>query len=142
MTEPISIVLPAIEQSVARARQFVEGVYDLAGLGCADLAKQAVSELFTNVIKHTGTAKATVSVHTDLTVAIEDGRQIKGVRLEVFDTSPRRPVVASMDDWAAESGRGLAMLVLMAAGWGVTQLGCGKAVWVDLPLELAAPAPA
>ncbi|MGH3244313.1 MAG: ATP-binding protein, partial [Spirillospora sp.] len=89
----------------------------------AYVAKVVVSELVTNVLRHTESAEATVRV-------IEADQ---GTVVEVLDSSDVVPVVGAAD-LLREDGRGLAMLGALVKEWGSQPLGGGgKAVWALLP---------
>ncbi|MFE1357623.1 ATP-binding protein [Streptomyces harbinensis] len=85
-----------------------------------------VSEAVTNVFQHTGVPRLAVrtTVRTDR------------VLIRVQDSSPRpfpAPRAVGTED---ERGRGLALLEMLAAAWGVTWHGVpepeGKSVWFEL----------
>ncbi|WP_346040243.1 ATP-binding protein [Actinomadura chokoriensis] len=87
------------------------------------MAKVVVSELVTNVLRHTGSTTTRVRlVQAD-----------KGTVVEVFDSSDVLPVAGSAE-LLSEDGRGLAMLGALVKEWGAQPLGGGgKAVWALLP---------
>lgn len=92
----------------------------------AETARLLVSEVVTNVYQHTGAP--TLSVET----TISPGGVLVGVR----DASPRgvpRPRLSSPDD---ERGRGLTLVQLLFAAWGITLHDppepTGKTVWFQL----------
>lgn len=92
-----------------------------------DLAVLGVTELLTNVHRHTGPDKA-------CTVEIE----LAGERLtvSVLDHDPRMPVVRDADPLAT-CGRGLAMVAAVSESWGVRPHGArGKVVWFALPAPI------
>lgn len=62
-----------------------------------------------------------------------DAREL---RVEVQDDDPRPAQVRHAGD-EDEGGRGISMLVALAAAWGVHPLPVGKYVWFTLPLDLA-----
>ncbi|WP_433467410.1 ATP-binding protein [Spirillospora sp. CA-128828] len=114
--------MPVRAESIKVARDWVEDV--MARLGQDTyVAKVVVSELVTNVLRHTGSATATVRV-----VQVD-----KGTVVEVFDACDVLPVTAPAD-LMSEGGRGLAMLGALVKEWDVQPLGGGgKAVWALLP---------
>lgn len=58
------------------------------------------------------------------------------LRVEVHDSGPGLPRVREPAGGAeAESGRGLALVSVLAAKWGVDQRDPGKTVWCELPLN-------
>lgn len=87
-----------------------------------DDAELVVSELVTNAVRAGGSQ---VTVH----VLIED----ECVRIGVEDHAPGTPeqrVAASTDT----SGRGLGIVNMVAADWGVRKIGTGKEVWAAIRL--------
>jgi anti-sigma regulatory factor (Ser/Thr protein kinase) len=122
MEGPAQIVVPVQAESIKVARDWVENV-----LGRLDqdayIAKVVVSELVTNVLRHTASATATVRVV----------QADKGTVVEVFDSCDVLPV-ASSADLMSEGGRGLAMMGALVKEWGAQPVGGGgKAVWALLP---------
>lgn len=122
MQEPTQIVVPVRGESIKVARDWIGDVLGKWGQD-AYVAKVVVSELLTNVLRHTGSTTATVRlVQAD-----------KGTVVEVFDSSDVLPVVGSAE-LLSEDGRGLAMLGALVKEWGAQPLGGGgKAVWALLP---------
>ncbi|MFD8868459.1 ATP-binding protein [Streptomyces sp. NPDC059590] len=89
-----------------------------------DEAQLAVTELASNVIKHVGEGTAA-------TLVLDAGAD--QLRVELHDKSHHEPQwLASGCD--AECGRGLHLLVGMAAAWGTIRTAAGKAVWCELAL--------
>ena len=111
-------------QSVAQARRFVRNT--LEEWGAEDLTDEAVlatSELVTNAVMHAG---------TPVRVGLESDPQ--GLRLEVQDLHPHRPLplgVARPDN-DAEHGRGLLIAAAVAGAWGVDYSAGAKRVWLRL----------
>ncbi|WP_161790960.1 MULTISPECIES: ATP-binding protein [Actinomadura] len=109
-------------ESIKVVRDWVEDVLERWGQD-AYVAKVVVSELVTNVLRHTGSTTATVRV------VLAD----KGTVVEVFDSCDVLPV-AGAADLLSEGGRGLAMLGALVKEWGAQPVGGGgKAVWALLP---------
>lgn len=122
MGGPAEIVVPVQAGSVKVARDWVEEVLTCSGQD-AYVAKVVVSELVTNVLRHTGSATATVRV-----VAAD-----RGTVVEVFDDCDVLPVAGSAEP-LDEGGRGLAMMGALVKEWGAQPVaGGGKAVWALLP---------
>ncbi|GGZ26516.1 ATP-binding protein [Streptomyces poonensis] len=122
--------LPATPTSVAAARRTVRAA--LAGWAVdedtSDNAVLVVSELVTNVLTHTSSARIVCRLRT------EGGR----LRIEVEDqnrggTLPRRRQPASDD----QNGRGLMLVGALSHDWGVrdTACGSGRVVWAELLLD-------
>ncbi|RKS72119.1 hypothetical protein BZB76_4934 [Actinomadura pelletieri DSM 43383] len=105
-----------------KARSWVGGVFSAQKLGDDYTARTVVTELVTNVYKHTDTEVVLVRL------LIEDGRPV----VEVEDGSDVVPVVGG-GDGTVESGRGLLMLSMLVQDWGVRVLpGGGKVTWARL----------
>lgn len=120
------VPLEGREPSAACARRAVRE--QLKVLGRADLVDPAVlcvSELVGNAVRHARGA-------SELSVSEEDG----AVRIEVRDHSPVAPNARAAGRTAApeaESGRGLHIVEVVSADWGVRPIeGNGKGVWCQL----------
>ena len=122
MQELAEIVVPVRGESIKVARDWVGDVLEKWGQD-AYVAKVVVSELVTNVLRHTCSTTARVRlVQAD-----------KGTVVEVFDSSDVLPAEGSAE-LLSEDGRGLAMLSALVKEWGAQPLGGGgKAVWALLP---------
>lgn len=121
MSRTARLHLQPTANSVAAARRFVsDRLEDWAADDLVWAAQQVVSELATNALLHG---------RTDFTVSLQlvDDR----LRLSVSDASPRRPV-RRQHTADATTGRGLALVAVLAAEWGVAPHGSGKTVWCDL----------
>ncbi|MER6626914.1 ATP-binding protein [Streptomyces sp. NPDC000987] len=86
-----------------------------------DVAVLVLSELATNAVRHARVPGRTFDV-----ALAYDGE--KTVEVEVFDASPRHPVVRSFDP-DATSGRGLLLVEALADAWEVRDRAGGKSVW-------------
>jgi hypothetical protein len=124
-TGPAGLVLPAAPDSPARARRHVrEALRGRADESVIDTVELCASELVTN-------ARAARRNRAAGEVALE----ADAVRLAVRDRSPLPPRLVPHSRTAA-TGRGLALVVAVAADWGLDpDLGGGKAVWCRLPLR-------
>jgi anti-sigma regulatory factor (Ser/Thr protein kinase) len=121
-TLPTSLTLPPNPAAVRDARAFVRHHCDRHGLD-ADLCDTAVlltSETVTNAFTY-GHSEAR------LRVSWTPAR----LRVEVGDDNSRHPRRASQDADALD-GRGLAILELLAARWGVRDDAFGKTVWFEI----------
>lgn len=128
MTAPASspverLRLPAQAESVGRARRFVATTTASSGLDedLVDTAVLLVSEVVTNVVVHVG---------ADLEVTLTCCGD-RAVVVEVLDPSPQHPV-ARAEDVESMSGRGLAMVELLASHFGSVPRGQGKVVWFSV----------
>ncbi|OLT10128.1 hypothetical protein BJF79_05000 [Actinomadura sp. CNU-125] len=116
------MVVPADVGAVKAARDWVGETLEAWGRE-AYVAKVVVSELVTNVVRHTLSETATVRV------LLAD----RGTVVEVLDGCDVLPVVRDVDV-LSEDGRGLAMLGALVKDWGAQPVaGGGKAVWALLP---------
>ncbi len=107
--------------SARAAREFV--AQTLLQWGRRDQTEAAVlltSELVTNAIIHARTGVA-------VTMRLADD----ALRVVVLDESTEQPRRRSGTDQLA-GGRGLKLVEAMAASWGVSPEGGGKAVWFEL----------
>ena len=120
--------LPADPSAAGRARRLVSEL--LLAWRCAetvDVARLLVSEVVTNAVRFVGAGEP-----LQIGMEMRDRR----IRVSVADTSPLRPVLKAPreDD---ESGRGMQLVAVLAAEWGVldqTDDGRpGKQVWFELP---------
>ena len=114
-----------LELTVPRdARNFVACVLQATHAPVdADAAKLVTSELVTNAIRVSHDDPVT------LRVLVNDRR----LRIEVSDWGPGTPRMQTLSDPYAEGGRGLAIVDLIAAAWGVhTTRHGGKTVWAEL----------
>ncbi|MBE1537656.1 anti-sigma regulatory factor (Ser/Thr protein kinase) [Actinomadura algeriensis] len=91
----------------------------------AYVAKVVVSELVTNVVRHTDSETATVRL------LLAD----RGIVVEVIDGCDAMPEARDVGV-LSEDGRGLAMLGALVKDWGAQPVaGGGKVVWALLPEE-------
>ncbi|MEU9203760.1 ATP-binding protein [Streptomyces sp. NPDC048332] len=119
--------LPAQPESVAGARQLTRARLDAWRLDddAHDAAVLIVSELVTNAVVHTASARVVCELRclgTRLRIAVQDqGHQPGGPRLG-----------AGADD---EHGRGLLLVDAMCSAWGSRDAGngSGRIVWAELP---------
>lgn len=88
--------------------------------GLCDSMELLTTELVANAVRYAGAA---ISVRILATSS--------GVRVEVSDDSPRRPVQRDPDPYA-ESGRGLWLVDALADRWGVDAHPAGKRVWAEV----------
>ncbi|MFL5337438.1 MAG: ATP-binding protein, partial [Geminicoccaceae bacterium] len=113
------VTLPPAPESARQARRFVADV--LTGAGAHELIDTATlltSELVTNGIVH---------AHTELRVVVEATPH--WARVEVIDGNPMLPARRGYDA-QAQTGRGLEMVELLAADFGMEPLiDDGKRVW-------------
>lgn len=111
-------------RSAGSARRFVCDVLSAWGaVAYCDRAELVVSELVTNAILH---ARTQISVNITLLP--------EGLRIEVADGSPSRPMVRHYSHMAT-TGRGLGLVATLARDWGISPQPDGKVVWAQLGVE-------
>ncbi len=116
-----SLDLAADARSAGRARTFLAQFCASAGLAgeIRRTASLLVSELVTNAIVHGRSLDAEITAGA--------------LRVAVTDDSPAPlPEVDLQPRTSAEGGRGLLIVSLLAARWGVLPAGAGKTVWFEL----------
>jgi hypothetical protein len=93
------------------------------GRQCADAAAVLTSEVVTNAVLHSA---------GDITFGFDAGSRL--VRVEVGDDDARRPRAREVhaDD---EGGRGMRIVEVLAADWGVLDRTPGKIVWFTVPAQ-------
>ena len=118
-------VLPAEPSSAAAARRLARDVlHEWDEAGAIDVVSLLVSELVTNAVLHAGSP-----------VEIRFRRAGRCIRVEIADGST---VVPSLQSYGTDAvtGRGLGMVEMLTADWGVdVQPGHGKVVWFEVPAE-------
>lgn len=112
---------PHEAQSVPAARRFATSVLRGASTEILEAVELMVSELATNCIRHTNSG-------FDLTI-IRSGPEI---RVEATDHAGGTPTMRSPKP-TEPSGRGLKIIDMLSAGWGVeSESGTGKTVWFTI----------
>lgn len=121
------LCLPAEPVRVGEARRHVAGVIrDWHVHVDEEIAVLLTSEIFTNAVVHAAAPGDVIRL-----VEAWDGEQF---RIEVHDSRSGDPMWGdlSLDSTTDESGRGLGMVELLAAKWGVEATSCGKQVYFVL----------
>lgn len=128
---PHEIVLSTDEAVARRARRFVEAaVTDLGRPDVAAVGALLVSELVTNVIRHTAAATCRVCLGA---VTDASGARAPSVVVEVVDGDEGADVAPGPPAGADEEhGRGLRIVAALADDWGVRQAATEKSVWFRL----------
>jgi anti-sigma regulatory factor (Ser/Thr protein kinase) len=122
---------PHEPQSVPAARRFATSALRGASADILEAVELMVSELATNCIRHTDSG-------FDLTI-IRNGSDI---RVEARDHAGGTPVMRSPKP-TDPSGRGLKIIDMLSAGWGVDSAAdAGKTVWFTISDSAAEPCPA
>lgn len=119
-------LLPATPASVTLARHATRRHLTAVGVNDSDLidtAELLVSELTSNVVKHTG-SRPTLRVvrHDDV------------IRIEVGDDQPGIVPIEHDVDTDAESGRGLLLVSSLATSWGYARDGTTKLTWAEVAI--------
>jgi anti-sigma regulatory factor (Ser/Thr protein kinase) len=113
----------AAATQAAAVRRFVRGVMRDWGIDPSDIVLLA-NELATNAV-----------VHARGPFDILVGRSATRVRVSVRDDNTRIPDVPDVSADAL-SGRGLAMVVALAADWGIDAVaGDGKTIWFEVDVS-------
>lgn len=94
-----------------------------------DTAQHVVAELAANAVTHGRLPGRDFELRLSLLPA-EDT-----LRIEVSDARGDRELRFAAADPDGDGGRGLVLVTLLAAAWGVTQRAVGKTVWAELPLK-------
>ena len=116
-----SAVLPPVVASARRARALVTEQLEQWGEGdLIETAQLCVSEIVTNAVVHAATP-----VHLEVQLLTDR------VRVEVGDGGAAPPEKVDADDEDVH-GRGIAIVELLSAAWGVEPLDDGKCVWFEL----------
>ncbi|WP_447041221.1 SpoIIE family protein phosphatase [Streptomyces sp. DSM 118878] len=108
---------------VSRARELVRGqlrAWSLQAL--ADTAELLVSELVTNVVRHSRSSRVDLRL-------VRSGSLV----CEVEDDDPALPMLLGAGP-CDESGRGLGVVSALAGKWGTSRTDSGKTVWCELDL--------
>ena len=117
----LSEALPADTASAGRARRLVAAAIIASGHeDLVDVGTLLVSEVVTNSLLHAGTE-----------MVLRCRRTGAGVRIEVSDRSVLLPTVRHYDA-EATTGRGLGLVSMLAASWGVDCDVGGKTLWFEL----------
>lgn len=116
---------PCHPSSVPAARAFVDGA--LRGWGLrrmAEVATLLTSELATNAVVHARTGFQVTAAYRppELVVEVHDAA----------GAGPTPSVRAAPNDRYADTGRGLLLVRLLSARWGVSPTASGNAVWFAL----------
>lgn len=130
----LSVRLAADPASVPGVRRFV--VDALAARGRSQLAEAGelvASELAGNAALHAGATFMHVQMTREgggVRVAVEDDGTVGAEAVE----ARAMPAAAGSSDWEEQgtTGRGLAIVAMLAHRWGVETTSAGKRVWADL----------
>jgi anti-sigma regulatory factor (Ser/Thr protein kinase) len=115
---PVDLAAPAMARALVR-----EACADWSAGEVEDAAALVASELVSNAVQH---ARSTCR----LTVAVDDA----GLRVGVRDFAPGREPRPRPVDFDGSSGRGLHLVAMISAAWGVQLHADGKTAWAVIPL--------
>lgn len=118
-------IFPAWPTSVPVARSYVTGLLAQHPPGICETAGLLVSELATNVVRHTDASS--------FVVELEDLSAEGLLRIGVTDTGADLPVLRTPGP-TAERGRGVQLVSVLADRWGARRArgGAEKTVWFEL----------
>jgi anti-sigma regulatory factor (Ser/Thr protein kinase) len=115
-------------QGVGRVRRFLDDMLERWGLRrLRDDLDLLATEVVTNALIH---------AHSEVEVRVRGYPD--RIRVDVRDSDPHPPVPAAIltadaaGNQAAESGRGLLIVEMLAAAWGSSPSGRGKTTWFDV----------
>jgi hypothetical protein len=116
----VSVDLPPHPSSATRARRLAREHVRSCPPDVVDIVALLVTELVSNAVLH---------ARTDLHLVIE----IRGdrVRVDVEDRSEHAPHVRHYDTDDV-TGRGLALVEMLASAWGIDLIDGGKIVWCEV----------
>lgn len=140
----LHVRLAADAASVAGVRRFISDGLDAWGDGrFADAAELVASELTTNVALHAGAEFMYVTLErteSGVRVSVEDDGPLGAEVVQARTPTVEDPTWIELD----ATGRGLAIVGMVAHRWGVDATTRGKHVWADLadPDEVAPESPA
>ena len=118
------VTLPQLARSAAVARTLLVRLVLLWDSSAdVDAGQLLLSEMVGNAVLHARTAQVGVAVT----------RTGEVVRVHVLDDDPTLPRDPREQGPAAESGRGMSLVAMLAPRWGVRRTPTGKTVWFDLP---------
>ncbi len=136
--DDLRIRLAADPVSVPGARRFVtDGLRSWSLTDVVDDAELCVSELAGNAALHSASTFMVVSLHRSarrVRVAVEDDglTPALAVHPRMGFPGPGEQIEADEIDAESTTGRGLAIVSILASDWGVEETEIGKRVWAEL----------
>jgi len=121
----LDLVLPAVPDSVPRARAALAELADAVGPDRLDDLRLIVSELVTNSVRHAGLDGGD---DIDLRIQLLTDR----IRVEIHDPGPGFVPTAAPATMYQDSGWGLYLVSRIADRWGIDTTAHGKTVWLEL----------
>lgn len=139
MHAELRVRLAAETASVPGARRFVrDGLADWGRRSLIDDAALCVTEMAANAALHSGSRFMDVVVR-DLPASVQVAVEDEGAQVPVEAVRPRVPVAEDADavesvplDLQSMTGRGLAIVSMIAESWGVEEMPHGRRVWAEL----------
>lgn len=133
----LRLTLAAHPASVPTARHFiVDGSRALGRVTFVDDAELCVSELASNAVLHSGSRFFTVTLECTpggLRLTVSDHGDVPAAALVPRSVPTATATGADTElDLEAATGRGLVLVSLIAAAWGVVKSTSGTQVWVEL----------
>ncbi|MEO3862658.1 ATP-binding protein [Acrocarpospora sp. B8E8] len=122
------VELPGAAVSVVRARAFVRGVLERAGVDEAADVLLLVSELVGNAVTHSDSGQG------GRLAVVVIGCDDRVVRVEVNDqgSDANKPQVRDGEGLLSAGGRGLRLVEQISRGWGWDEAGSGRTVWFEV----------
>lgn len=136
--DDLRIRLAADPVSVPGARRFVtDSLRSWSMSDVLDDAELCVSELAGNAALHSASTFMVVSLHRSsrrVRVAVEDDglTPARAVQPRMGFRGPDAQIPADEIDFESTTGRGLAIVSMLASDWGVEETEVGKRVWAEL----------
>jgi anti-sigma regulatory factor (Ser/Thr protein kinase) len=116
-------VLPADRTAAFAARRHLEMACQGLSADTVDIARLLVTELVSNAVLHAGG-----------TVQLSISRTRGGIRVDVYDESPKPPLIVEHEP-LHEHGNGLRLVAALATSWGTDPRDDtlpGKRVWFEV----------
>lgn len=130
---PLHIELPTDESVARAARQFVtDAVGQLGRPDLAEVGALLVSELVSNVVRHTDAGSCRVCLGGCGGAEGETGGRASAIVVEVADCEHGDVAPGPAPGERDEHGRGLHIVAALADAWGVRQTATEKSVWFRL----------
>ena len=131
----LRVRLAADPACVSGARRFVsDGLQSWGRVELLDDATLCVSELAGNAVLHSGTTFMEIVLHrlrTGIRVSVEDDGPVPAAAVHPRPGFPGEHLVPVLEE-EPTTGRGLAIVSILASDWGVELTEAGKRVWAEL----------
>ena len=131
----LRVRLAADPVCVSGARRFVsDGLRSWRRPELLDDAELCVSELAGNAVLHSGTSFMEIvlqTLHRGVRISVEDDGPTPAIAVVPQQAFSSEAAGADLDD-EPTTGRGLAIVSILASAWGVERTGAGKRIWAEL----------